>query len=89
MFDDTFRRLRQWWTETIHVIATVTIVTEQQLVLQQTHAQHQQLTNAVKYNTLIITTNITVSSNKRLASAVCKHQQQLKDINITAQCNSE
>jgi len=51
------------------VIATVTIVTEQQLVLQQTHAQHQQLTNAVKYNTLIITTNITVSSNSCLQTS--------------------
>lgn len=30
----TFRRLRHRWGETIHVVATITVITEEQLVLE-------------------------------------------------------
>ena len=31
----SFRRLRHGWGETVHVVATVTVITEKQLVLQK------------------------------------------------------
>lgn len=35
----TFRRLRHGWGETVHVVATVTVVTEEQLVLEKARSK--------------------------------------------------
>jgi len=53
--DITFRRLRQWRTETIHVIAAVAVVTEQQLILQQ--ANISRWWTSLEWNILIIITS--------------------------------
>lgn len=37
----TFRRLRHGRGETVHVVATVTVITEKQLVLQKTRRKNK------------------------------------------------
>lgn len=37
----TFRRLRHGWGKTVHVVATVTVITEKQLVLQKVRRKNR------------------------------------------------